>query len=135
MKKLKILVIDDYPMRARDFVRQGHDVRVAQGFEQIKFWLQEVAKDWRPDIVFLDHDMPLMNGMDVIKGFSADLLMCPVVIWSLNSVAVDHMYLEIIEAGTELDVVAQVCRLAYSPSRDHYSSTLEYFFPCESTTT
>jgi CheY-like chemotaxis protein len=134
MRKLKILVIDDMPMRARDFVRQGHDVRVAHGFEQVKFWIQEVAREWKPDIVFLDHDMPQMNGVDVIQTFASDLLPYPIVIWTTNSAASTQMYLKLLEAGTEHNTLAQVCQSPYSPTRDHYLPTLEYFFPCESTT-
>ena len=37
---MKILVIDDDPQRALNFIKAGHDVRIVHGFEQIQMILQ-----------------------------------------------------------------------------------------------
>jgi CheY-like chemotaxis protein len=78
---MKILVIDDDPMRANNFVNLGHDVKIAHGFDQISFWL-----DHGPyDLICLDHDMPMMNGLSVIKAFGGSLCWYPVCLWSQNA--------------------------------------------------
>lgn len=62
-----VLWIDDEPGR-RALVTFPEDVIVifAHGFEQIKYYLNSGIKF---EFIILDHDMPLMNGMDVCRQF------------------------------------------------------------------
>jgi DNA-binding LytR/AlgR family response regulator len=80
----KILVIDDEPERAH---RLGNifDLRIAHGYEQVKFWLRNPV--WRPDIIFLDNDMPLASGTSIAKEFALDMIGTKIVIWSMNGPA------------------------------------------------
>ena len=79
-----MLVIDDEPQRAAQMMAVS-DLRVAHGFDQVKFWLQN--KLWRPQVVFLDNDMPLASGLSLARFFADDLIGIPVVVWSMNPVA------------------------------------------------
>ena len=82
---MKVLIIDDEPIRAHPVMNAGHDVRIAHGHEQIKFWLQN--KHWTPDIICLDNDMPLMSGKDVAYHFGDELFYRRVRVWSRNNIA------------------------------------------------
>ena len=64
----RILFIDDEPIRAWPLAQKGHHVRVAHGFEQVHFYLQQ-CPGYRPDVICLDHDMPMMNGYHVAQSF------------------------------------------------------------------
>jgi DNA-binding LytR/AlgR family response regulator len=85
---MRILVIDDEPVRATELCSVG-DLRIAHGFEQVKFWLQN--RHWRPEVVFLDNDMPLASGVSLARFFALDLVGIPVVIWSRNPVAAEEI--------------------------------------------
>jgi DNA-binding response OmpR family regulator len=63
----RVLIVDDYPNAAERLAsylrRFGNEVRVAfGGFEGIA-----VAKEFRPDIIFLDTDMPNLDGYETAK--------------------------------------------------------------------
>lgn len=63
----RILIIDDYPNAAESFAkylqRFGHEIEVAlDGWQGIS-----AAERFRPDVVFLDIDMPDLNGYETAK--------------------------------------------------------------------
>ncbi|MGQ0643931.1 MAG: response regulator transcription factor, partial [Elusimicrobiota bacterium] len=63
----KILVVDDDPVLgdlAADFCRQADfEVRTeTDGTSALK-----AAKDWKPDLVTLDLEMPGMDGVEVLR--------------------------------------------------------------------
>lgn len=63
----RVLIVDDYPNAAESFARYlrhfGYEVKVAfDGFEAIA-----LAERFRPDTVFLDIDMPHLNGYETAK--------------------------------------------------------------------
>lgn len=80
---MRILWIDDEPSRYRILASRtnmwDHQVMFAHGYDQIKHYL---AND-TIDIVFLDGDMPQMDGRDVAREFLRERNI-PVVIISAN---------------------------------------------------
>jgi two-component system, LytTR family, response regulator len=79
--KIKTLLIDDEPLareRIRSLLRQETDFEIAgecgTGIEAL-----EAIKRERPDLVFLDIQMPGMSGFDVLRGLDRDHL--PMVIF------------------------------------------------------
>ena len=72
MSKTKVLIVEDYQPLAETLEyqlrRAGYDVsRAADGREALS-----QAKLYLPDVVFLDVDLPLLNGIEVCKQLRAD---------------------------------------------------------------
>jgi len=67
-----ILIIDDEVTLARNLAtyleRHQYEVRVAESGEE---GLHEAAR-FKPDVVLLDHNLPGMNGLEVLKRLQAD---------------------------------------------------------------
>jgi DNA-binding NtrC family response regulator len=99
---MRILIIDDDPVRAKPVMAAGHDVRIAHGFKQVKFWLQN--PHWHPDMICLDNDMPLMSGLDVVQQFGDDMVPLPVRVWSRNNVAAPRIRDNLIDKFLEFDI-------------------------------
>jgi DNA-binding response OmpR family regulator len=63
----KILVVDDDPFIAEligDFCRQlGFEVKL----ENDSLSVQETAESWNPDLITLDLDMPILDGVGVLE--------------------------------------------------------------------
>jgi CheY-like chemotaxis protein len=99
----KILFIDDEPIRANSYA-QMWDVRVAHGSSQIAFCL----KHNKFDLIMLDHDMPQLDGGNVIKQFWEDfhLQNCPIIIHSANTIGALKMYKQLEAVGFK-DVMVQ----------------------------
>jgi CheY-like chemotaxis protein len=84
---VRILVVDDDPgvreVLTRFFSDAGHEVRTAadgkEGLEQVRAWL--------PDLVFLDLEMPRMNGLDVLRHIKAEHASVSVVTFSGHAAA------------------------------------------------
>lgn len=80
----RILWIDDEPSRykiiANHMAMDSVDIYFAHGFDQIKHYLNN-GFHW--DVVLLDGDMPLMNGVDVARDFLCERSI-PVIIVSMN---------------------------------------------------
>lgn len=69
--KIKTLIVDDEPLareRVRRFLTDENDIEIVgecgNGAEAVKF-----IKQNKPDLVFLDIQMPEKNGFEVIKSF------------------------------------------------------------------
>lgn len=74
--KIRTLIVDDEPLareRVRRFLRDESDVEIigecGNGAEAIK-----TIKSEKPDLVFLDIQMPEKNGFEVIKSLDAKTL-------------------------------------------------------------
>jgi len=87
---MKILFIDDEPIRAWPLVEsRRHDVRIAHGFDQVHFYLERYP-GYRPDIVCLDFDMPMMDGYQVAASYLISRAI-PVVVHSINANGADQL--------------------------------------------
>jgi CheY-like chemotaxis protein len=81
---MRILFIDDEPIRIRGLQAAGHQVFLAHGFDQIDAMLHGTVKRGdRFDLICCDHDMPLMDGRQVVDQFLKERGI-PVVVHSLN---------------------------------------------------
>jgi two-component system LytT family response regulator len=93
---MKALIVDDEPV-ARLVLREGlellPDVQVVGDASDGKEALQKIAK-LQPEIVFLDLQMPVMSGFEVVRNLSGPAL--PVVIMVT---AYDHHAIQAFEAG------------------------------------
>ena len=72
MSATKVLIVEDYQPLAEtlnyQLVRAGYETaRAADGREAI-----ERARRWLPDVIFLDVDLPLVNGVDVCKQLRSE---------------------------------------------------------------
>jgi CheY-like chemotaxis protein len=86
---LHVLLVDDIPANTNhllDFLTaKGHDVAIARnGFEAV-----EKARN-HPDIIFMDIQMPEMDGIDAIKAIRADKTIAHLYIVALTSFAMEE---------------------------------------------
>ena len=97
---MKILVMDDVPARTLELIRLGHDVRTAETVTHFRFWWREVH-EWKPDVICLDHDMPYINGTDLVALFP-ELAYEVLWIWSHNPPAAKLMAHHLLETSSSL---------------------------------
>ena len=93
---MRILFIDDEPIRALPLINDGHEVFIAHGQEQIEVMLTQ-----KYDLICLDHDMPLMNGMDVVNNLFPNFPNRRTVVHSTNAPASGRMVNALKELGVE----------------------------------
>lgn len=53
------------------FQRKGYEVRPLLGCESLEM-LRDEVRHFRPDLIFMDHDMPVVCGSDAVKMLKAD---------------------------------------------------------------
>lgn len=99
--KPRLLLVDDDPGAIHVMHRMlgtEFDLRYALGGEEAL----AIARDWRPQLVLLDAQMPGMSGTEVCRALKADPLLadCPVVfVTALDQAGVELMSLELGAAG------------------------------------
>jgi two-component SAPR family response regulator len=121
---MKILVMDDVPSRVVDLVREGHDVKTAETITHFRFWWQEVD-DWKPDIICLDHDMPYIDGTDLVT-LCPDLAYEVVWVWSHNGPAAKLMENRLRQVYEDADIVVHPAMQAgWGPALDKLISMVE----------
>jgi two-component system, LytTR family, response regulator len=93
---MKALIVDDEPV-ARHVLREGlellPDVQVVGDASDGKEALQKIAK-LQPEIVFLDLQMPVMSGFEVVRNLSGPALPVVVIVTAFD----DHA-IQAFEAG------------------------------------
>ncbi|HVU98033.1 MAG TPA: response regulator [Puia sp.] len=66
----KIMIVDDDADHLLAvnliFQRKGYEVRPLLGCESLEMLREEVRR-FRPDLIFMDHDMPVVCGSDAVK--------------------------------------------------------------------
>lgn len=83
---MRILFVDDEPIRARNLMKAGHDVYVTHHPDAVELYL--ATKTF--DLVCLDHDMPIRDGMFMVEEFFKQRNI-PVVVHSTNGAAAARM--------------------------------------------
>jgi two-component system LytT family response regulator len=96
VRVMKALIVDDEPI-ARRVLREGlelfPDVQVVGDAADGKEALQKIAK-LQPDVVFLDLQMPVMSGFEVVRNLSGPTLPVVVIV-----TAFDQHAIQAFEAG------------------------------------
>jgi len=71
----KILIVDDDPdhllLCNLLFRRRGYDVLPLLGCNPLKI-LTDAIDSFKPDLIFMDHFMPVVTGLDAVKMLKAD---------------------------------------------------------------
>jgi len=70
----KIMIVDDDADHLLAvnliFQRKGYEVRPLLGCESLEMLREEVRR-FRPDLIFMDHDMPVVCGTDAVRMLKA----------------------------------------------------------------
>jgi len=70
----KIMIVDDDADHLLAvnliFRRKGYEVRPLLGCESLEM-LREEVRHFRPDLIFMDHDMPVVCGSDAVRMLKA----------------------------------------------------------------
>jgi two-component system LytT family response regulator len=73
---LRVLIVDDEPLarqRLEDLLSQERGVEIV-GTADTGDAAIEAIRDWKPDLVFLDVQMPGKTGLDVVREIGADAM-------------------------------------------------------------
>ena len=93
---MKALIVDDEPI-ARNVLREGLEsfpgIKVVGEAANGKDALQKIGR-LKPDVVFLDLQMPVMSGFEVVRSLSGPALPVIVIV-----TAFDQHAIEAFEAG------------------------------------
>ncbi len=99
MNKLRVIIVDDEPL-ALDFLRSilselSHVVIVAEcrnGKEAIA-----AASELVPDLMFLDIQLPGINGFEVVKALQSDVMPMVVFVTAFDQYAIDAFDLHAVD--------------------------------------
>jgi two-component system LytT family response regulator len=75
-KTLRVLIVDDEPLarqRLEDLLRQEGGVEIVGTADNGEAAV-EAIRDWKPDLLFLDVQMPRKTGLDVVREIGADAM-------------------------------------------------------------
>lgn len=99
MEKLKTIIVDDEPL-ALDLMRallaEFKDIEIVAECSNGKLAV-EAAVEFQPDLLFLDIQMPGMNGFDVIKSLQTDIMPMVVFVTAYDQYAVDAFDLHAVD--------------------------------------
>lgn len=100
-EKIRVLIVEDQPVIRRAFATllgMENDIRVVaqagDGAEAI-----QLARQWRPDIVLMDLQMPRVGGIAAMKRILVDVPSTQVIV--LTTFDTDEMVFEAISAGAQ----------------------------------
>ena len=121
---IKIIVVDDHPLVLKGFMSLLDDHpdiaiigKAGNGKELLE--LLTVMSDTKPDIVILDIEMPVMNGIDAMKHIQRDLPEIKVILMSFHTEATyvyDCMAQgagAYITKGSDLELITQTIHHVY----------------------
>lgn len=89
-QKLRVLIVDDEPLarqRIRDLVAHNDDVVVAGEAEDGKQAVEAISR-LKPDVVFLDMQMPVMTGLDVIRKVGVENMPATIFVTAFDRFAI-----------------------------------------------
>jgi len=91
MQKLRTIIVDDEPLALkllRTVLSEIADVEIVAECSNGKQAV-EAATELEPELIFLDIQMPVMNGFDVIKSMQAEIMPMVVFVTAYDQYAVD----------------------------------------------
>jgi CheY-like chemotaxis protein len=101
MSDFKILVVDDSPtivaMLTQILKSNGYDVRSAGDGEEAL----DVVEEFTPDLIFLDYQMPNMNGLETCRELKKDPELQDVPVVILTGEASPQMKMHFLEVGVD----------------------------------
>lgn len=100
-KKKKVLIVDDstvYRQLIRDVLNEEEDFEVVSQAGNGKLALPRV-KFYRPDFVILDHEMPVMDGLETLQHIHNDNPESMVVMFSSHTVQGAKVTVKALEMG------------------------------------
>jgi two-component system LytT family response regulator len=99
MQKLRTIIVDDEPL-ALDFLRsclaESNDIEIVAECGNGRAAVA-AANKLRPELLFLDIQMPGINGFEVVKALQADLMPMVVFVTAFNEYAVDAFDLHAVD--------------------------------------
>ncbi len=99
--KIRVLVVDDATVvrgMLSKMINAEPDMELAGSAPDGKAGIER-AKELRPDVIVLDIDMPIMNGLEALPILRRELPDCPVIIFSTLSHAGATVTLDALAAG------------------------------------
>lgn len=121
MNKIKILIADDHSMvreGLKQLIELEDDIVVVAQAGDGKEAIEKIVQ-YEPDVVLLDINMPVMNGLDVIKQLKSEKIDANVLMLTLHN-EVEYLY-KAVEIGvkgyvlkdSEADVLIKAIREVY----------------------
>jgi DNA-binding NarL/FixJ family response regulator len=121
MNKIKILIADDHSMvreGLKQLIELEDDIIVVAQAGDGKEAIEKIVQ-YEPDVVLLDINMPVMNGLDVIKQLKSEKIDANVLMLTLHN-EVEYLY-KAVEIGvkgyvlkdSEADVLIKAIREVY----------------------
>lgn len=99
MEKLKTIIVDDEPLALdlmRTLLAEFSDIEIVAECSNGKQAVQ-AAVELQPQLLFLDIQMPGMNGFDVIKSLQTDIMPMVVFVTAYDQYAVDAFDLHAVD--------------------------------------
>jgi len=99
MEKLKTIIVDDEPLALdlmRSLLAAFNDIEIVAECSNGKQAV-EAAVEFQPELLFLDIQMPGMNGFDVIKSLQTDIMPMVVFVTAYDQYAVDAFDLHAVD--------------------------------------
>lgn len=121
MNKIRILIADDHSMvreGLKQLIELEDDIQVVAQAGDGKEAIEKIVQ-YKPDVVLLDINMPIMNGLDVIKKLKEDKIEANVLMLTLHN-EVEYLF-KAVEIGvkgyvlkdSEADVLIKAIREVY----------------------
>lgn len=107
MRKIKVLVVDDSALMRKivsDMINEEKDMEVIDTAKNGEDLLKKLDK--RPDVITLDVEMPILNGIDALKRLKSNNCNIPVIMLSSLSKRGTEITMECLEAGA-FDFIAK----------------------------
>jgi two-component system LytT family response regulator len=99
MQKLRTIIVDDEPLALkllRSVLSEISDIEIVAECSNGKQAV-EAATELEPELIFLDIQMPGMNGFDVIKSLQTDIMPMVVFVTAYDQYAVDAFDLHAVD--------------------------------------
>ena len=99
MPKLKTIIVDDEPLALKylhSVLADFDDVEVVADFRNGREAVQAVS-EMNPELIFLDIQMPGMNGFEVIKALQSDVMPMVIFVTAFDQYALDAFDLHAVD--------------------------------------